>query len=145
MKIVFYKTTSEYNRLNKILVEPLEVDGKMRGEVDILNPIIEVTTNPLEYNYCYLPELNRYYFINSVSIRYTGYYIINLTLDAIYTYKDELLQTVVIVSQVETGNKYKEGYIKETDCRETIEKKEFSNPFSKTGSLILVATYGERG
>lgn len=145
MKIVFYKCTSEYNRINKILVEPLEVEGKMRNEVNIINPTIELTTNPLGYNYCYIPELNRYYFINSITIKYTGYYIVSLALDPLYTYKDELLQTVVIVSQVETGNKYQEGYIKETDCRETIEKKEFSNPFSKTGSLILVATYGERG
>ena len=145
MKIILYKCASENNRINKILNDPLEIEGKLRNEVDTINPTIELTTTPMGYNYCYIPELNRYYFIDSISIRYTGYYIVNLTLDPLYTYKDGLLSTFVVVSQSETGNKYKDGYIKETDSRETMEKKEFSNPFSKTGSIILVATYGERG
>lgn len=145
MKIIFYKTTSEYNRIEKVLVDPLEVEGKLRNEVDIINPTIELTTNVLGYNYCFIPELNRYYFINNVSIRYTGYYIVNLTLDPLYTYKTELLTTIVVALQGESGNRYQEGFIKETDIRETMEKKEFTSPFSKTGSIILVATYGERG
>ena len=47
MKIIFYKTTSEYNRVEKVLVAPLEVEGKLRNEVDVINPTIELTTDVL--------------------------------------------------------------------------------------------------
>ena len=89
MQIKLYNTSSEKNRLSKVLTGEVNVTGYLSEDTDLLNPAITVgyNTSLLSKNYCFIADFGRYYFI-------TGFTIINqeivifLHVDVLMTYKD---------------------------------------------------------
>lgn len=142
MDILFYNTSSESNRIGKTLVNETTLTGSFKTEIDIQNPIIQVNTNLLNFNYCYIPDLNRYYFINKIEITRTNLFTIFLHIDVLETYKDEIKGLNVIVNSSSGGNPYYDGYISGVDVRTEYETKQFENNFDENGQIVLVALYG---
>lgn len=93
--IILYKTTIERNVVNKssylINANPLTIEGSFNDEVDILNPsiVIHLTSYP-DYNYCYIPQLNRYYFITDIKCFRNDLYILQLHIDVLFTYNTDI-------------------------------------------------------
>ena len=91
MQIKLYNTSSEKNRLSKVLTGEVTIAGYLGEESDVLNPAIIVgyNTSLLSKNYCYIADFGRYYFI-------TGFTIINqeivlfLHVDVLMTYKYDI-------------------------------------------------------
>ena len=91
MQIKLYNTSSEKNRLSKVLTGEVTITGYLGEESDVLNPAIIVgyNTSLLSKNYCYIADFGRYYFI-------TGFTIINqeivlfLHVDVLMTYKYDI-------------------------------------------------------
>lgn len=142
MDILFYNTSSESNRIGKTLVNETTLTGSFKTEIDIQNPIIQVNTNLLNFNYCYIPDLNRYYFINKIEITRTNLFTIFLHIDVLETYKEEIKGLNVIVNSSSGGNPYYDGYISGVDVRTEYETKQFENNFDENGQIVLVALYG---
>lgn len=142
MDIIFYNTTSENNRVGKVLTNEKTLSGAFKSEVDVQNPIIEVSTDLMAYNYCYIPDLNRYYFINKVEITRNNFYTIFLHIDVLETYANEIKKLHVVISNSSGGNPYYNGYISGIDVRTDYETKQFENNFEENGEIVLVAVYG---
>lgn len=77
MRINFWKITDERNMFPKKLVDLLHpipttyIDGNLRDECDIINPIITIegeVSKFQQYNYAYIADLYRYYFIEDWKI-----------------------------------------------------------------------------
>ena len=70
MKLFLYKVNDTENTVNKTLFDPLEIDIKLKSDTDIINPFIILKTitgyNFNDYNYAHIPDLERYYFIQSI-------------------------------------------------------------------------------
>lgn len=69
MVIKLYKTESDPKSVDKVLTADLSVDGVCRDPVNYVDPVIEIQGNSnghmLEgYNYMYIEDFGRYYFIN---------------------------------------------------------------------------------
>lgn len=141
MLIKFFKTASEQNRIGKTLTNELTISGHFKKEVDIMNPVIAVTTDLTGYNYCYIPELNRYYFIEKIEITRTNLYTLYLHIDVLESYKTQIKALTVIIGQSQS-NPYYESYINGADVRQDIELKEFENNFNENGEVVLIAIYG---
>lgn len=62
---------------------------------------VEGNKNLLNFNYAYIPEFRRYYFVSDITTTNTGLYIVSLIVDVLYTYKDELLSLEGIVERNE--------------------------------------------
>ncbi len=142
MQIEFYNTNSEVNRIGKTLTNKTVLTGNFKGEVDLRNPVMTVTTNLLNFNYCYIPDLNRYYFIDKIEITRSNLYTIMLHIDVLETYKNAIKKLNVIVSQ-SSNNPYYNGYVKGVDVRTEYETKMFTNNFDEDGQIILLALYGK--
>ena len=71
MDITFYINNSEKNKISKNLTNNTHISGTLRNETGVMNPVILIhSVNPTKFNYVYIPEFNRYYFITDmVSIR----------------------------------------------------------------------------
>ena len=70
-----YKNSSENNDVSKTLTDEHKVTGYSRAVVDMLNPVIELAGIEVNsYNYCYVQELNRYYYIENINISTNGVY-----------------------------------------------------------------------
>lgn len=95
MKLYLYKTNDGDNVINKIKFNTLEIDINLKADTDILNPMIMLTTivgkNFNDYNYAYIPLLNRYYLVSSISNINNRLWRLDLTCDVIETYKDDIL------------------------------------------------------
>lgn len=99
MDIILHVNTSERQAINKVLDSGNTVTGSLRGESSIINPsfLIEAT-NPSGYNYCYIAEFGRYYFITDITSVRTDIWRIDCAVDVLMSFKSQILNLDVIVS-----------------------------------------------
>ena len=141
MESTFYKNNSESNRIGKTLANPLTIEGKFRDGIDIINPTIKVATESIhidDYNYCYIPSLGRYYFIVAQYVPYATMITLELHIDVLETYKEQIKALNVIVSESGESNKYDDGVSVGCDVRTNVNKIDFENKFNETGNFVLV-------
>ena len=90
MNITLYKCTCEMDNATKssYLTSPLSIDGTLRDESNVLNPSItfKATFNPQDYNYAYIKEFNRYYFITNITYVRNDVVRVDFNVDILYTY-----------------------------------------------------------
>ena len=146
MTIDFYNCIDANNKLVKTLDNQtkLTVTGNVKGVVNLITPLITVTANILNKNYCYISEFNRYYFVDDIQITRTGLYEIRLKLDALMTYHSSI-SSCKIISNQSNKSKYLSGYSQTVDSRYNYNYYDFDNNFNEDGSIILVAINGVRG
>lgn len=93
MTITFYKTASNENQIQKVLTDSKAYTGTFKNDLDILNPKIIISGSDyliLGYNYCYIQELNRYYFVKNITILSNNRFLIDCRIDVLKTYSFEL-------------------------------------------------------
>ena len=88
MKITLYFNTSEPNRMNKTLTTIGSVDGNLRTQSSVIDPVIRIASelNFSNVNYMYIDEFHRYYFINDIVSVRTGIWEIYGHVDVLSTY-----------------------------------------------------------
>ena len=142
MQIVFYKCSSEKNCLNKVLESEITLDGAIRGESNVISPQIMVQMNPIEYDYVYIPEWRRYYFITDIVCYRANAFVVKLSIDVLMSYKTEILQMTGVVSRLTSGSPYADRDVL-CSVKETHRRIDFpETPFTKDGSYILIAKGG---
>lgn len=144
MTIIFYKTLSKPNEINKVLQNELHLSGTIKADTDIIKPILKVLNtlsfNIFDYNYCYIVELNRYYFIEDITILGDKFFYITLTLDVLYTYKEFILSSVANISRYSKNvNSTKKDTIDNYTENEIL----LNNPFSDNGTMVMSALNGQ--
>lgn len=107
MNCIFYKCTDYKNTLTKTLTSGLSLDVKLLTTTAVTDLTVRLKRLPLsQYNYCYIEKLNRYYFINDVIV-YSDYITVQLSVDVLMTYRDEILNSQGIVNRsVASGDDY---------------------------------------
>lgn len=142
MNILLYKTTNANNDLNKTISDKVELVGALREASSIIAPSILIQSNPIGYNYAYIPEFGRYYYIKNITAFRKGAYIIDLKCDVLMSFKEEILNMSGIVSRLTDGDNYANRDIK-TKCLETHRRLDFpETPFTRNGSYILISKGG---
>lgn len=103
MNIFFYTSFAEPNSFPKVLGEAIRYQGELRNECDILNPVLTIEgLNPdTTFNYCYIPDFKRYYFITESSVVRTGLIQFNLHVDVLQSWSKEILELEAIISRNE--------------------------------------------
>ena len=138
VSIYFYSITESKNKLDKTLDYPTTLKGIINTDVDVSHPTVRVKSSVVDYNYCYIPALRRYYFIDSVDAGNAEYYVLNLTVDVLMTYKSAILDLYGLVTSGANANPYMRGYIDSYDVRRTKTTQEFTNNFNENGTMILI-------
>lgn len=90
---VLYNMTCERNKIDKTrhLTRYLQLKGVFRSAVDVENPLLTLQLEAYPaFNYVYLPFFNRYYFVVGVRNISKNIYEINLKVDVLFTYKDQI-------------------------------------------------------
>ena len=68
MNITLYKNNSEKNKVGKTLTSASVHTGTLRDGCEVVNPSIIIEGNNLsDFNYMYIPEFHRYYFITGIT------------------------------------------------------------------------------
>lgn len=145
MDITFYINNSEKNKISKNLTNNTHISGTLRNETGVMNPVILIhSVNPTKFNYVYIPEFNRYYFITDmVSIR-TDIWQVKLHVDVLMSFKDSLKNVKVILndSEVEGADNYLTGEQWVTNVKDTTNIVNFPNGLLDNGEYILITAGG---
>lgn len=122
MEVKLYSMSCEKNVVNKAshitLVDTLQ--GTLREECSLLTPsiVIEIPSTALyninSFNYIYITEFNRYYYIKDVSSVRESLWRINLDIDVLYTYKDKILLHSALIDRQE--NTYNDMLVDDKVC-----------------------------
>ena len=139
--IDFYKNQSENKDVVKTLTDKYTITGNARSDIDIMSPVIAVKGNDIiSYNYCYIEELKRYYYIvNYVSLA-KDIIELHLKIDVLMTYSDDIKASSGLIRKQRDYNPYY-GDI-EAENRVTTDKYTFTNPFNKEGNFVIVTMKG---
>ena len=145
MEIILYTTGSERHAIQKTLQDSIEFVGSLRGESSVVSPTILIEmTNPSQYNYCFIPEFNRYYFITDITSVRTNLWRINCSVDVLMSYQAQLLNLDVIVSDDTAPDK--ETYMNGEQWKSTVKTKtdviNFPNGLLDSGEYILITSGG---
>ena len=137
-----FKNSSENNDVSKTLTDEHKVTGYSRVVVDMLNPVIELAGIEVNsYNYCYVQELNRYYYIENINISPNGVYRLSMRIDVLMTYRDDIMASHGLITKNREYNPYT-GDV-DVESRYTLEKHEFENGFDfSNGDFVLVTMRG---
>ena len=88
----FYTFSKRDNSTKRPTGSGTSLQCEIRYESSILNPVLQINTvisNPSNLNYAYIPEFNRYYWINDWSYD-RGFWIVRMSVDVLATYKDQI-------------------------------------------------------
>lgn len=148
MQINLFTCNAENERINKtnFIANRFVMAGTIKNSTSVIDPVIIIEkTNPSQYNYMYIEEFKRWYFINDIVNINNKIWEIHAHVDVLYTYYNDIANTQCIIDKSENFNNsnlyYDDGSIV-MDCRKSIELKEFPNGFNTTGEYILICAGG---
>lgn len=148
MEITLYTNESEKNKLEKTITNSILLEGNLRDESSIINPIILISSNkediPYMYNYAYIPAFGRYYFITDIESVRTGIWRVSMHVDVLMSYKEQIKNlNVIINNSEETGaNDYLSGNQWITNVKNTTNIVNFPNGLNDNGEFILITAGG---
>ena len=102
MRIQFYKMANVNNKINKKLPDnpALTIDGTVKDNCNILDPVILIEkTGVPDYNYVFIPEFNRYYFMSPATAVTNNTWEIALHVDVLFTYRQQIMTAPCIVAK----------------------------------------------
>lgn len=145
IRIDFYNYDGMANVINKTLPTPVSVQGSLRGDTDVLRPIITIRqpTRPT-FNYCHIETFGRYYFIDSVTFDGDNRYELSLRVDPLKTYDNEILDAMATLTQADGANRHISTRNTVYDKTPNLEKIEFTNKglLNEEGTIIMVTLRG---
>ena len=144
MDITLCTNNSEKNKISKDITEGITLSGTLRNASNVVTPTIMLNIdNPTIYNYAYISDFHRYYFITEyVSVR-TGLWQINLKSDVLMSFKDSILTSRVLVNKSESsGSSYLSGENWVTSCKTKTDIISFSSGLLNDGQFILITAGG---
>lgn len=101
LSVQFMINKDPKNKINKTLNEGEEFEFVLKDRTSILRPtlIIGNTTDLYQYNYMYIPEFNRYYFIDDIVSLKNNLWEVSAHVDVLETYKNQILANNAILNR----------------------------------------------
>lgn len=146
MEIKLYKTSSPRKKLVKDLTDGITLAGTLRGQSSVMSPSLQIQDIAvIGYNYCYIPDFGRYYYINGINALRANLFELSLGIDVLMTYADAIQNNAAIVDKVESfGAAY--NYINDGSWVNTNRMNQsiinFSGGFNENGEFILITAGG---
>ena len=112
MIMKMYNTSDSNNTINKTFSNETEFNIKLKGDTSITRPIVVLHSDSIIlFNYAYIPEFNRYYFIDKIELFPNGIYNISLKVDVLESFKNDIKNSKGLISkQTNINNYYNDGY-----------------------------------
>lgn len=146
IEIKTYKTTDSASVLNKTLTETGDYEGVLNAEFNILRPVVRFRTNtPVTFNYTYIPQLQRYYFVDNVK-QDGNLCVVALKVDVLFTYREKIKAlNALLVSGADT-DKFISTRENVYDTKTKNKILSFPNDriLSETGTITMVTLKGNK-
>lgn len=140
MEGIFYNVNDNPLKMNKILLNAESRDLVLLHESDVIDFDCVVSDFNESFNYVYIRELNRYYFVKERRIKKNNLFELHLVCDVLYTYRNLIRnnQNEIIES---SNNKGKVIEYDKTD-KKIFLTQNIENPFTDKYSDIITTVKG---
>lgn len=132
MQVILYSTYSDKRAVNKTLGQLIATDCYIKGEIDLLNPVIYINGIPIatiaQCNYMYIPDYKRYYYAH-VSPTEGNIAIIRGNIDVLMSYAGQIKSLSCVVTRQE--NRYNPFFV-DSEIASRVNRKYV---YKKVGSL----------
>lgn len=145
MNLKLYTNDSEKNCIGKKLINETDFQGVLREQSSIINPVIKVQSTELpDFNYAYVPDFKRYYFIVGIRNISTNIWELSLGVDVLESFKSSLANQLVILSdtQITGATNYISGDQWVTNVKTNTEIIPFPAGLLEGGEYILITAGG---
>ena len=151
MQISLFVNTAEKERMDKTsyITNRFPIDGFLKRNTSVINPVIEIekTSNPItyNYNYMYIGEFKRYYFITDIVNVSKNRWEIHGKVDPLFSLIGDIRACSVILDKAESENNanlYMNDGSFVMDSRKYNEIKRFPSGLNENGSYILICAGG---
>ena len=144
-KCNLYKTLSERSALTKIFESgTINLEGTLLNNTSIINPSIRIhraADDISQYNYMYIPDFHRKYFINDITALNADTCIVQAHVDVLGTYENFIRPLDAVIARQENKyNLYLDDNLFKIDSRTIIQTVQFDKGgyFTQTPGIALV-------
>lgn len=137
--IVLSVCTDENNKVTKTMSSSITLNGTLRGESSIVNPVVLVEGNTFGYNYAYIAQFNRYYYVvDVISIR-ENLTELHLRCDVLMTYGSGIRSlTGLVIRQENDYNLFLSDPLIRTYANPRVFTRVFPTGFSADERFVLL-------
>lgn len=145
MNVILYRCNSENIVVSKSLDFVKSVDGYIKYDTDLMNPSINIETDDVNFNYCFIPDFGRYYYITDITYSGANGIIKTLSLeeDVLMSWKDYIRNSDGIIERNESQYNL---YIPDNELVISSKPKKqvinFPNGFSGNKYVVLTVASG---
>lgn len=142
MIMKMYNTSDSNNTINKTLTNETEFNIKLKSNTSITQPVVVLhSNNIILFNYAYIPEFNRCYFVDKIELFPNGIYNITLKVDVLESFKNDIKNSYGMISkQTNINNYYNNGY--ESEIRKEVNLYRSNVTFNLDTKEIVLVTIG---
>ena len=152
-----YRCPSDERMVSKTLNDKFEFKHiTFKNDTSIINPVfivgaIKNNTEPMDtvgwwrkFNYCYCPNLQRYYFITDITFTRQGFVNLTCSVDPLMSFKDDILNSSQLVTRQENKQqKYLPDQSLPIHSQVKNEIRQFGNNIGGKESTIILITSGK--
>ena len=140
-KVYFWTLTKKQNSTLTPTTGRTEFDCRLLDGSGIMNPTIELNIglvqDPSQFNYCHIPEYNRYYYVTEWYFQ-DGLWTASLNVDVLSTYKQQIGSSTLYVLRASNsydGRVMDNMYPTKTGCSYTTTA--ITSPYNQTGCYVI--------
>ena len=144
MDIIFYNNLSDPDTIGKSITTVTTLSGYLKNDCEITAPHIVISNNgAVNANYCYIEAFGRYYFIDKQTILSNNRVALDLSVDVLESFKDNIKALSVMLANSTTDNdRYLNGSEWVTKVKTTTHIKQFPSGLNSSGEYILITAGG---
>lgn len=142
MMMKLYTTKTPNNTIGKVLENETNYNIKFKSQVERTKPVVVLMSETMiDFNYAYIPDFNRYYFVEKIEVTPNKIYNISLRCDVLESFKNDILESSGFVNQQTTPNKYYNSDY-QTEIKKEVDVIKSNVTLDTTKSTILVTIGG---
>ena len=142
MEIRLYNNVSDNRTIRKKLLNEFSLTGTLRNSCSLLGPVINIeSSNVLRFNYAYIPDFQRYYFVKEITNLRKNIWTLELEVDPLMSFKGDILALDVVVDKQSSdsiGDEYIDDGSLVADNNTFTSVYNLSSGFNDHGEYILI-------
>ena len=146
MDVTLCNNSSEKNEINKTISNGGVFFCTLRAETSVSDPeiLLEYNGNLSGYNYCYIPDFDRYYYITDIISVRNNLWMVKCHVDVLMSFKQSILSSVAILEEsTETGiSNYLSNDVWRALSKDKTSIIPFSSGLNSSGEYILITAGG---
>lgn len=142
MEIRLYNNISDNRTIRKKLLNEFSLSGTLRDSCSLIEPVINIeSSNVLRFNYVYIPDFQRYYFVKEITNLRKNIWTLELEVDPLMSFKGDILALDVVVDKQSSdliGDEYIDDGSLVADNNTFTSVYNLSSGFNDHGEYILI-------